>query len=173
MRSVPAGVTFVVRQGASDTRGSGGAALASLRALRRRLGATRSTLYAFSPGGGGVCIVLWRRQSACPTFPHSKTPGVLYILSPGGPGYVNQPDDVPPAIAGVISDNVRWVKLVHDGIAHSLPLFHNAFFREIHEPADAAFTVSLRVGYADGSMRSVKLVQGAPFHLPRPARRRP
>lgn len=155
-----------VQHSASATGGDPSTALATLRLLRGDLGATHAGLYAYAPSGGAVCVVLWHRQGTCPTAPSSGTPGVELILSPGGAGYVDQPGNVPPAIAGVVSDSVQSLTFVVDnGTETQLPIKNNAFFAEISEPANAGFTVDLVVHYVDGSTKQQVVSQLGPFHI--------
>lgn len=141
-------------------------AVQSLRLLRSGLGATGSDLYVFTPGGNAWCLFLWERQSTCPTAPQSTTSGALYLLSPGGPGYVGQPDNVPAAVVGIVADNIRSVALIERGTTLNLPIINNSFFDDLNEPNDSPFTVQLRFTYADGTTSTATLNSSGPIHLP-------
>jgi hypothetical protein len=41
-------------------------------------------------------MILWERQMTCPTGSKGPADGLEVLLSPGGPGYPGQPEDVPP-----------------------------------------------------------------------------
>jgi len=140
------------------TSGLGGdesAALKSLRLLRGGLGVGKVSLYAFSPDAAGLCLLVWDRSVACPTAESSSTPGVLWVLDGGYRSDVaGSPGDAPPAVAGLVSDGVRAVTVVVDGVSIPLELTSNTFFRELpssggDESTSAA--VGLRVTYDDGS----------------------
>lgn len=155
----------VIQKTASATGGDPSVALSTLRLLRSDLGVTHAALYTYAPSDGAVCVVLWQRQGTCPTAGSSETPGVELILSPGGPGYVGQSDNVPPAIGGVASDLVQSVALVDNGIETALPIENNAFFTDLHEPPNATFTVDVVIHYKDGSTINRTLTQPGPFQL--------
>lgn len=114
---------------------------------------------------GAVCFLLWQRQGGCPTAATSNTPGAILLLSPGGPGYVNQPDDVPPALVGLVADNVRSVILLDQGTWTKLPIKHNVVFKEFDESPATAFATTVRLVYRDGSTAETRLYNSAPIHL--------
>lgn len=161
--AAPAAMKEMIGVSATATGSSSAGAFSSLRLLRGNLGATRAALYAYAPADGPVCVMLWRRQGICPTAASSRTPGVAVILSPGGPGYVGQPDDVPPVIAGVAADNVKAVSITRGGVTTRLPIVNNAFFSTIDEAPGSAFSVELGITYVDGSKSSQTLQQLGAF----------
>lgn len=164
--SPPAALAADVATSISAMGGNAQAATHSLRLLRSALGATRSDLYAYSPQDGVWCLFLWERQSVCPTASESTTPGAVYLLSPGGPGYVGQSDDVPAAVAGIVADNIREVQLTDGSTSTELPIKNNAFYQDLNETSQGEFTIGLSFTYADGSVSEASLHGSGPFHLP-------
>lgn len=162
----PAQLATDIGASAAMVGGSSDQALSTLRRVRSNLGATHSDLYIYSAGGNGWCMFLWERQSQCPSAPSSPTPGALYYLSPGGPGYVGQGDDVPAAIAGIAADNIKAVTLNDQGSTVNLPIVNNAFYSDLTDNPNAAFSVSLEFTYADGSTKAVTLDNGGTFTVP-------
>jgi hypothetical protein len=162
----PPALAADIKRSASLTGGDPAVALASLRLLQRDLGATHADLYVYAPSGGAVCVVLWQRQTTCPTALSSATPGIEFILSPGGPGYPGQTPNTPPAIAGVANDSVESLAYtVDDGSPMQLQIHNNAFFGEIAKPGGAGFSLDLVVHYTDGSTKHAVLTQLGPFHI--------
>lgn len=133
----PAGVMTAMQQAVQATGGDLGVATRTLRLLRSNLGATGSDLYVYSPGHNALCIIVWQINGACPTLPHTNHPGVLFTFSPGGPGYPNQPADIPAAVAGIAADNVKAIDFVSNGDTIPLEIMNNAFFGNIATPSSA------------------------------------
>lgn len=152
-----------VDRSSSATGGDPATALNTLRRLASNLGSSRASIYVYAPTGGAVCVLLWQRQGECPTASASDTPSVEAFLSPGGAGYVDAPADVAPAVVGVVSDAVQSVALTEGGATTPLPINNNSFFAELNEPDNAAFSVALRINYADGSTRTLTLNQPGPI----------
>jgi hypothetical protein len=159
----PAQLAADIGASASIVGGSSDQALSTLRLVRSDLGATHSDLYIYSAGDNGWCIFLWERQSQCPSAPSSPTPGALYYLSPGGPGYVGQGDDVPAAVAGIVGDNIKAVTLKDEGSTVNLPIVNNAFYSDVADDPNSAFSISLEFTYVDGSTKAVTLDNGGTF----------
>ena len=161
----PAQLAADIGESASIVGGSSDQALSTLRRVRSGLGATHSDLYIYSAGDNGWCMFLWERQSQCPSAPSSPTPGALYYLSPGGPGYVGQSDDVPAAVAGIVADDIKTVMLDDQGSTVNLPIVNNAFYSDLADNPNSAFSVSLEFTYADGLTKVATLDNGGTFSV--------
>jgi hypothetical protein len=146
----------VIAHMASGSRGDASLALRTLRLLRARLGATTSDLYAYTIRDGVVCVQLWRRQGVCATHPTSAaTPnGLVWLFSPGGPGYLGQAPDVPAAVAGTVANDIQSVTVSSDGRTFSPQIINNAFFAEIAPRGVEPTSLQLVVRYANGAVKS-------------------
>jgi hypothetical protein len=156
---VDAGVLTAVDRAARGVGGDASAARASLRLLAANIGSAREGLYAFSPGEGSLCFIFWQRAASCQAEGRpGALPGVLFHLSPGGPGYPGEPDDLHAALAGVASDEVVSVGITLDGSLRSAQITNNAFFVDLGQLADwPSSTIELTATYVDGSEESVTL----------------
>jgi hypothetical protein len=153
-----------VRHIASITGGDADAAVASLRKLQSGLGTSKVTLYAFSPGQGAVCLVVWKWSTTCPTAEASATPGVVSIMNGGYPAGVNGSTvDVPSTFAGLVADNVKAVTFVNNGHAVRLAIRNNTFFHVPTEPAAGTpWSMELRITYDGGSTAALSLPDPRP-----------
>jgi hypothetical protein len=160
--TVPPGLQFGMSRAAQALHGDAVSARGSLRRLRESVGVTQSDLYVYQPTPGTLCLVLWQRQGTCSSVAAPPAAGALYLLSPGGSGYVGASTPVPPEVAGVVSDGVNRVDVTIDQSSVELPIVNNSFAYEVPEAPTASFTLSLDFGYSDGSSRVVELRQEAP-----------
>ena len=162
----PADLADFIRRSVSDAGGDAQKAVQSIRLVRSNLGAIHSELFIYSLGDSGWCLFLWRRQADCPNAQSTATPGAVYYLSPGGPGYVGHDDNVPAAVAGIVDDNITSVTLNDKGAATSLPIINNAFYSDLADDPNASFDVELRYDYSDGTTKSSTLHNDGMFTLP-------
>ena len=158
-RGAPAELLEQVRHIAKVTGGDSDDAVASLRKLQSGLGVSKATLYAFSPGQGAVCLVLWKWSATCPTAEQSRTPGVVSVMSGGYPTEIHgKPATVPTSFAGLVADNVKTITFVNNGESARVPIRNNTFFHVPAEPAAGTpWSMELRVGYDDGSIATLSL----------------
>lgn len=148
----PEGVIELVERGALVTHGDSAQAKKSLRALQGPVGTDKGTLYAYSPREGVLCMIHWRRTGTCSASSQSALPGVLLSFSPGGPGYAQQPDDLPPAIAAVVSDAVESVEVITAAGGTTLGVVNNSVYFEPRMPRpDETWKLAVRVEYDDGT----------------------
>ena len=148
----PEGVFELVERGALVTHGDSAQAKNSLRALRGPVGTDKGTLYVYSPREGVLCMIHWRRTGTCSASSQSVLPGVLLSFSPGGPGYAQQPDDLPPAIAAVVSDAVRSVEVITAAGGTTVGVVNNSVYFEPRMPRpDETWKLAVRVEYDDGT----------------------
>jgi hypothetical protein len=162
--TAPADLVNRVRQVAAVTGGSEFAATASLRKLQSGLGVSKATLYAFSPGQGAVCLVVWKWSTTCPTAETSPTPGVVSIMNGGYPAGTNGAVvDVPSSFAGLVADNVKTVTFVNNGDVVRLAIRNNTFFHVPAEPGmGTPWLMELRISYNDGSTAVLSLPDPRP-----------
>lgn len=154
-----ADLAATVTRVAKETGGSAASALSTLRELRTGLGASRASLYTFSPGEGALCLMLWNRSAACPTAPSNPTPELLWLVDGGYPaGNSSGIAAAPPSLAGLVTDNVRAVTFISNGARTRLPLVHNSFFVELQAPgAGLPWATKLDVAYRDGTVATVDI----------------
>lgn len=155
--SPPGDLGRVVAAAARGARGDESVARSTLRLVRDRLGVGHERLYAFEIGVDRRCVVLWRRGVACePPDAVGLTPGLVLDFSPGGPGYVGQSDDLPAAIAGIVTENVARVEAVLNGQSQAATIFNGGFFLSLGGiPRTGPWSLQVLVTYDDGSQRSV------------------
>lgn len=148
----PALVASEVERAANAIGGDARYARGSLRLLRADVGTDRADVYGFSADGAGVCLLHWQRSLTCPVSKDPTHPGVTFIFDPGGPGYKGQPDDLPPAVVGIVADNVVAAAFTNNGKRQTLPIRNNTFFAEVARPSDGdPWEMALEISYADGS----------------------
>jgi hypothetical protein len=56
--------------------------------------------------------------------------------------------------------------LTENGTSGPLQITNGAFFTDLQEPQDAAFTIALTVTYTNGSQKTVVLNEPGPLRIP-------
>jgi hypothetical protein len=151
-------VLFGIERAGAAVGGDLNEARASLRLLRRRLGASGiEAVYAFRIGET-ICMSWAPRGVACSTSTSTPLPGATLAFSPGGPGYRGLSSDASPALAGVVTDDVRSVVLTSNGARRPLAIVNNAVFGEVEQPpAHVDWVLDLEVAYATGHLRRMRI----------------
>lgn len=157
----PRSLLAAVRDLARATGGDPDKAIETLRMLRGPVGASQASIYAFKPDGQATCLIVWKRSSTCPTAAESNTPGVLYMVSGGYPGWATANRvEVPSALVGVVADDVLDVTLVEGGVERRLAIEENAFFTELTTATDSPGWATLKVEYASGRIATARVPLG-------------
>ena len=149
-------VLRMVEDQAARSGGDPAAAVASLRVLLPDVGLLHYQLYAFTGGGGEVCVLLWRSAANCPQGGRTWNRGIVFLG--GGGGFLatvnGQQVKVPGDVEGIVSDAVDSVSLEGPDGNEALPITNNAFFHELPPPS---WHFQLLVHHADGSTETIAL----------------
>jgi hypothetical protein len=131
--------------------------LGESRLLLSNLGARRSKIFVFPTSTGKVCYLLTGAGPGCvdsfTSFPGGVAYGFYDLDGPGGE---------PPAVHGLIPNDVRSVSVAVAGTEHEALVANNAFFYELDAGEELSSLQSLTVRYADGAVEKIRLATQHP-----------
>jgi hypothetical protein len=154
----PALVLDAARRQADMTSG-GEAVLGTLRKLRSGLGRDELSIYALRRSDGLPCMVVWRRSADCAgTTTDAAHPSVLWMVAAGYPAWARADGvPVPSALVGLVADEVQAVTFVENGSERPVEIVNNTFFTDLADSDAETRWNELRIEYASGTTRTVRV----------------
>lgn len=127
------------------------------RLLLSDLGSSGSSFFAFPTSKGRVCSLITGVRAGCLDS---------FSRFPGGVAYgfydLAGSDSRPPAVYGLIPNDVESVGVVVAGREYKARVGNNAFFYELQPGDDLSSLESLTVRYADGAAEKINLAMQQP-----------